>query len=125
MQTSLKDFLDFVTLWLKKRTGVHQEETLVIYPAMVRHCLCCHSGGNYAESTDGLCRSCVTGPHCPMCDSDFEPTMESVGVFCPACWSELEGIWRSTFEGQGVASAESAIRSRVTAARPALLGCQH
>ena len=125
MSTSLKDFLDFVILWLKKRTGVHREQQLFVYPAMVRHCLCCHHGGAYATDTDGLCRKCRPSPHCPVCDTDFEPSMESVGVFCQACWGELETTWRATFAADGVAIAESAIRSRVTAAHPVLHGCDH
>ena len=125
MNSSLRDFLDFVILWLKKRTGVHQEPQLLIYPALVRHCLCCHSGRPYAEDTDGLCRECRQSPHCPVCDADFEPSMESVGVFCPSCWGDLETTWTTAFGDTGVASAESAIRSRVTAARPVLQGCSH
>ena len=63
MNISLRDFLDFVVLWLMKRTGVHLNE-LVIYPAMVRHCLCCHGNGRYDSSTNGLCEKCCLEQRC-------------------------------------------------------------
>ena len=39
MTTSLKDYMDFCLLWIKKQTGIHLGN-LVVYPALVRHCLC-------------------------------------------------------------------------------------
>lgn len=124
MSTSLKDFLDFVVLWLKKRTGVHLGE-LVVYPAMVRHCLCCHAGSSYAEQTNALCRKCAAEQHCTMCKSTFTPSDDSVGVFCPSCWAQLEATWKTRFDTDGVAAAESSVRSAVTASRPTLMSCAH
>lgn len=124
MATSLKDFLDFVLLWIKKRTEVHLHE-LVVYPAMVRHCLCCHASASYADETNGLCRKCCREQGCAMCGEAFTPSLDSVGVFCPSCWAGLETTWKKTFEEESPAHAESRIRSLVTSARPSLTGCRH
>ena len=98
---------------------------LVIYPAMVRFCLCCLQDRPYAHATRGLCLTCCAEEQtCPLCKAGFRATEESVGVFCPACWGELEATWKTTFAEDPV-RAESLVRSRVTAAHPNLLGCRH
>ena len=124
MAVSLNDFLDFVLLWVKKRTGVHEGE-LVIYPTMVRHCLCCHADGPYAHETDGLCRKCFLEQHCPMCRQEFMPSMEAVGVFCPTCWARVEETWKKIFEEEDQGVATDRVRSLVMAARPSLNRCRH
>ncbi len=124
MYISLNDFLDFVIVWIKKRTEVHLGE-LVIYPTMVRHCFCCHGDGNYANATNGLCRKCCVERECAMCRETFEPSLESVGVFCPKCWDELEATWTTTFNDVDPVRAETVVRSLVTKAAPCLTGCRH
>jgi hypothetical protein len=121
---SLKDFQEFVLLWIKKRTGVHLGE-LTIYPAMVRHCLCCQANATYAHRTNGLCLECCEEQVCLLCSGPFVPTLESVGVFCPSCWSRLETTWTRTFREQDPVRAEVEIHSIVAAARPRLSGCRH
>jgi hypothetical protein len=121
---SLNDFLDFVLLWIKQRSGVHQGE-LTIYPAMVRHCLCCQENATYAHRTNGLCLKCCEEQVCLLCSEEFTPSLESVGVFCPSCWSRLEKTWTTTFVEQDPIRAEAEIRSAVAAARPKLSGCRH
>ncbi len=121
---SLNDFLDFVLLWVKKRTQVHLGE-LVIFPAMVRHCLCCHGSQSYAWETDGLCQACSQQQVCALCKVDFVPGAESVGVFCPVCWQGLERTWRETFEGEDPVAAESKVKGMVRSARPNLTSCRH
>ncbi|MEM7307788.1 MAG: hypothetical protein AAF682_14005 [Planctomycetota bacterium] len=124
MGASLNDFLDFVLFWIKKRTEVHLGE-LVVYPAMVRHCLCCQGNGNYAHETNGLCPRCCVPLDCTMCGESFTPSDDSVGVFCPACWAQLETSWKTTFEQEDPVRAETSLRSTVSAARPILTGCRH
>ena len=124
MNISLRDFLDFVMLWLKKRTGVHLGE-LVIHRAMVRHCFCCHGNKAYVHETDGLCETCCREQKCTMCKETFTPSMESVGVFCATCWAQLETTWTALFENGDPVRAESKVRSLVTASHPALMGCRH
>ena len=89
MSLSLKDYIDFVLLWVQKRTGVHLGE-LLIYPAMVRHCLCCQASVTYAHRTHGLCLKCCEEQVCLLCSDAFAPSRESVGAFCPSCWTRLE-----------------------------------
>ena len=121
---SLADFLDFVLLWIQKRTGVHDGD-LVVYAAMVRHCLCCQVGATYAQRTNGLCLKCCDEQTCLLCADAFAPSLESVGVFCPACWARLETTWTTTFQEQDPERAKAQIRTMVTAARPGLSGCRH
>ncbi len=124
MGASLNDFLDFVLLWVKKRTGVHVGE-LVVYPAMVRHCLCCQQNGSYSHTADGLCQKCCVDMPCTMCGETFTPTMESLGVFCAKCWSGLEEKWSTTFRDEDPVRAEMAVRTAVSDAHPILTGCRH
>jgi hypothetical protein len=121
---SLKDYQDFVLLWIQKRTGVHLGE-LVIYPAMVRHCLCCQANATYAHRTNGLCLTCCSEQTCLLCSDAFTPSQESIGPFCPSCWARLETTWTTTFQEHDPVRAESEIRSIVAAARPPLSGCRH
>lgn len=123
MNISLKDYLDFVLLWLKKRTKVHLGD-LVVYPALVRHCFCCHGSAKYASETNALCKTCLADQECTLCHQPFEPNADSVGTYCAACWKELETTWVTTFEDDPV-KAEGAIRSAVTTAQPSLIGCRH
>ena len=125
MPISLRDYLDFVILWVKKRTGVHREEQLLIYPAMVRHCLCCQASVTYAHRTNGLCLKCCEEQVCLLCSDAFAPSRESVGVFCPACWGRMETTWTTIFQEQDPVRAELEIRSVLTRARPVLSGCRH
>ena len=125
MPISLKEYLEFVLLWLKKRTGVHLESQLYLYPAMVRHCLCCQRGGSYAGDTQGLCRKCCQELACTVCHEMFTPSKETVGTYCAGCWGEIESTWTKTFQDHDPVRAESAVRSMVTAAHPSLLGCRH
>jgi hypothetical protein len=122
---SLKEYLEFVVLWLKKRTGVHLEEKLVFFPAMVRHCLCCQSGGSYSGETQGLCRVCCRELVCSMCAAEFAPSDATVGTYCASCWGKLESTWTTTFADMDPGSAEGAVRSLVTASHPGLSGCRH
>ena len=124
MGISLRDFQDFVLLWLQNRTGVHDGE-LRVYPAMVRHCLCCQVGGTYAHRTNGLCLKCCDEQDCILCKETFTPSDDSVGPICVACWSKLETSWTTTFQEPDPAKAEGDLRSVLTAAKPRLTGCQH
>lgn len=124
MSVSLRDYLDFVLLWVRKRSGVHEGE-LLVHSAMVRHCLCCNSNATYAHRTNGLCLRCCEAQECLLCAAAFAPSDDSVGVFCPACWARLENTWVTTFERGEPDRAELEIRSIVTAARPRLSGCRH
>jgi len=124
MSLSLKDYADFVLLWIQKRTGVHVGE-LLIYPAMVRHCLCCQMSVTYAHRTSGLCLKCCEEQVCILCSDAFVPSRESVGVYCPDCWARLETTWTTSFSEQDPVPAELKIRSIVTKGRPVLSGCRH
>jgi hypothetical protein len=124
MHVSLDDYLHFVLLWLKQRTGVHLGE-LVIYPAMVRHCLCCHGSANYAHETNGLCAKCLVDQKCTICHEPFTPSLDSVATFCPTCWKRLETTWTTVFENEDPVRAEIAVRTAVTKAQPPLIGCPH
>lgn len=123
MPTSLKEWLEFATLWVKKQTGVHLG-SLVVYPAMVRHCLCCNQGGSYSHDTFGLCERCVADQTCRMCEAAFTPSRASVGIYCEACWKKLETTWTETFVEDPV-EAENAVRSLLLSALPPLTGCHH
>ena len=125
MPISIKEYLEFVMLWVKKRTGIHLEDQLHFYPAMVRHCLCCQRGGNYASETQGLCLKCCRELACTVCDDAFTPSEETVGTYCAGCWGKIESTWTRTFEEQDSVSATGAVRSMLTAAHPPLMGCQH
>ena len=123
MPISLQDYLEFALLWVKKQTGIHLDK-LVIYPAMVRHCLCCHTGSSYAHETFGLCERCCQEQPCAMCKAAFTPSRESVGVYCPTCWKRLETTWTTAFAEDPV-RAENEVRSLFMSALPPLTGCQH
>lgn len=124
MNISLRDYQDFLLLWVKKRTRVHYEK-LVIYPAMVRHCLCCHTSRQYAFETNGLCDPCAKAQTCTKCGEAFAPTKDSVGTYCASCWAGLEGTWTTTFEEKDPVTAEATVRAFVTGVRPRLTGCSH
>ena len=123
MSTSLRDYMDFCLLWMKKKTGVHLGE-LVLYPAMVRHCLCCFRGSNYAHQTFGLCDRCCADQTCTRCKESYEPNRDSVGRYCPSCWGDMEKHWKEAHEKDPVA-AENELRSTIMKALPSLIGCQH
>ena len=123
MGASLTDFLDFVVFWMKKRTGLHPGK-LVVFPAMVRHCLCCQKNGAYSHAVDGLCTRCCAEVPCGMCGADFTPSGESLGIFCPGCWTELEGIYREAYDASP-SRAELLVRTRVSSAQPSLTSCPH
>ncbi len=125
MPVSLRDYWDFVEVWIKKRTGVHLGE-VVIYPAMVRHCLCCQKGHSYARKTNGLCEVCAAAPPtCSMCKQVFEPDDDSVGPYCQTCWAKLETTWTETFQNEDPVRAVDKTKALVIAAKPPLLGCRH
>ena len=124
MNISLRDYQDFLLLWVKKRTKVHLEN-LVIYPAMVRHCLCCHKSRQYSFETNGLCDACLADQTCTKCKQAFTPTKESVGTYCEGCWAAVEETWTRTFQEKDPVSAESSLRAFVTGVRPRLTGCSH
>jgi len=123
MATSLKDYMDFCLLWIKKQTGVHLGN-LVVYPALVRHCLCCHRGGSYSHQTYALCEACCTDQTCTLCGEGFEPDRDSVARYCPSCWGRMEAEWKENHAEDPV-KAENEFRSTVMGGLPSLLGCNH
>ena len=124
MNISLSDYLQFLDLWIKKRTEVHLGD-LVIYPTMVRHCLCCQGSANYARETNGLCRKCNVEMPCTMCGEPFTPSLDTVGTYCAKCWGTLESTWVKTFQEEDPVRAEAAVKALVIKAHPSLDGCGH
>lgn len=123
MGASLTDFLDFVIFWMKKRTELHQGQ-FTVFPAMVRHCLCCQKNGNYSHEVDGLCPTCCAEVPCGMCKQPFTPSADSVGIFCPACWTSLERDYRAGFDANP-SQAELGVRTRISSTFPSLTTCPH
>ncbi|MAB79320.1 MAG: hypothetical protein CMJ89_08200 [Planctomycetes bacterium] len=123
MSTSLKDYVDFCLLWVKKRTGVHLGN-LAVYPALARHCLCCNRGSSYSHRTFGLCELCCNEQTCTLCQESFEPSRDSVARYCQRCWGGIESRWKASFSEDPV-RAENEFRGTIMTGVPSLLGCNH
>ena len=123
MGASLSDFLDFVVFWMKKRTDLYEGQ-FTVFPAMVRHCLCCQKNGSYSHTVDGLCPTCCAEVPCALCKEAFTPSAESVGVFCPGCWASLEEEYRGAFD-EDPSRAALLVRTRISSSYPILTTCPH